>query len=47
MNTPVLVADKLFISPHTAHCHLSNIRVKLGVSTQAAAVAQAARMGLI
>ena len=41
------VADKLFISPHTAHRHLSNIRLKLNATTQAAAVAQAARIGLI
>jgi ATP/maltotriose-dependent transcriptional regulator MalT len=41
------VADKLFISPHTAHRHLSNIRLKLNVATQAAAVAHAARIGLI
>ena len=41
------VADKLFISPHTAHRHLSNIRLKLNAATQAAAVAHAARIGLI
>ena len=41
------VADKLFISPHTAHRHVSNIRLKLNVTTQAAAVAHAARIGLI
>ncbi len=41
------VADKLYISPHTAHRHLSNIRFKLNASTQAAAVAQAVRIGLI
>ena len=41
------VADKLFISPHTAHRHLSNIRLKLNVATQAAAVAHAVRIGLI
>lgn len=41
------VADRLFISPHTAHRHLSNIRLKLNVTTQAAAVAHAARIGLI
>jgi LuxR family maltose regulon positive regulatory protein len=41
------VADKLFISPHTAHRHLSNIRLKLNATTQAAAVAHAARIGLI
>jgi LuxR family transcriptional regulator, maltose regulon positive regulatory protein len=41
------VAAKLFISPHTAHRHLSNIRLKLNATTQAAAVAQAIRVGLI
>jgi DNA-binding CsgD family transcriptional regulator len=41
------VAEKLFISPHTAHRHLSNIRLKLNATTQAAAVAHAARIGLI
>jgi LuxR family transcriptional regulator, maltose regulon positive regulatory protein len=41
------VADRLFISPHTAHRHLSNIRLKLGAATQAAAVAHALRMGLL
>src|SRR5262249_6529771 len=40
-------ADKLCISPHTAHRHLSNIRLKLNVATQAAAVAYAARTGLL
>jgi ATP/maltotriose-dependent transcriptional regulator MalT len=41
------VAATLFISPHTAHRHLSNIRLKLNAATQAAAVAHAARIGLI
>jgi LuxR family maltose regulon positive regulatory protein len=41
------VADKLFISHHTAHRHLSNIRHKLNATTQAAAVALAVRIGLI
>ena len=41
------VADRLFISPHTAHRHLSNIRLKLNATTQAAAVALAVRIGLI
>jgi LuxR family transcriptional regulator, maltose regulon positive regulatory protein len=39
------VAARLFISPHTAHRHLSNIRFKLGAATQAAAVAHAHRVG--
>jgi LuxR family transcriptional regulator, maltose regulon positive regulatory protein len=41
------IADRLFISPHTAHRHLSNIRLKLGAGTQAAAVAHALRVGLL
>jgi DNA-binding CsgD family transcriptional regulator/tetratricopeptide (TPR) repeat protein len=41
------VADRLFISPHTAHRHLSNIRLKLGAASQAAAVAHALRVGLL
>jgi LuxR family maltose regulon positive regulatory protein len=41
------VADTLYISPHTAHRHLSNIRLKLGVATQAAAVAHALRVGML
>ena len=41
------VADALFISPHTAHRHLSNIRLKLGVANQAAAVAHALRIGIL
>jgi DNA-binding CsgD family transcriptional regulator len=41
------VADKLSISHHTAHRHLSNIRLKLNATTQAAAVALAVRIGLI
>lgn len=41
------IAEKLYISPHTAHRHLSNIRLKLDASTQAAAVAHALRIGLI
>jgi DNA-binding CsgD family transcriptional regulator len=41
------VADKLFISHHTAHRHLTNIRLKLNATTQAAAVAHALRVGLI
>lgn len=41
------LADSLGISPHTAHRHLSNIRLKLGAGTQAAAVARALRDGLL
>jgi len=41
------IAERLFLSDHTVHRHLANILNKLGVSTRAAAVAQAARRGLL
>jgi DNA-binding NarL/FixJ family response regulator len=41
------IADRLFLSEHTVHRHLSNILNKLDVSTRAAAVAQGARHGLL
>jgi len=41
------IADRLFVSDHTVHRHLANILSKLSVSTRAAAVAQAARRGLL
>jgi len=41
------IAEQLFLSDHTVHRHLANILSKLSVSTRAAAVAQAARRGLI
>ena len=41
------IAERLFISDHTVHRHLANILRKLSVSTRAAAVAQAARKGLL
>ena len=41
------IADKLFVSDHTVHRHLANILNKLSVSSRAAAVAQAARRGLL
>ncbi|HEY1902687.1 MAG TPA: LuxR C-terminal-related transcriptional regulator [Terracidiphilus sp.] len=40
------IAERLFLSDHTVHRHLTNILDKLDVSTRAAAVAQAARRGL-
>lgn len=41
------IASRLFVSDHTVHRHLANILNKLDVSTRAAAVAQAARRGLL
>jgi DNA-binding NarL/FixJ family response regulator len=41
------IAERLFVSDHTIHRHLANIFNKLSVSSRAAAVAQAARHGLL
>jgi DNA-binding NarL/FixJ family response regulator len=41
------IAARLFVSDHTIHRHLANILNKLNASTRAAAVAQAARLGLL
>jgi DNA-binding NarL/FixJ family response regulator len=41
------IAERLFLSDHTVHRHLANILSKLNVSTRAAAVAQAARRGIL
>jgi pimeloyl-ACP methyl ester carboxylesterase/DNA-binding CsgD family transcriptional regulator len=40
--TDAQVAERLTLSPHTVHRHVSNIRTKLGVSSRAAAAAWAA-----
>jgi ATP/maltotriose-dependent transcriptional regulator MalT len=42
-----MLAERLFVSEHTVHRHVANIMSKLSVSTRAAAVAQAARLGLL
>jgi DNA-binding CsgD family transcriptional regulator len=42
-----VIAEKLFVSEHTVHRHVANILTKLSVSSRAAAVAQAARRGLL
>jgi len=41
------IAERLFLSPHTVHRHVANIRTKLRQPSRAAAAAQAARDGLI
>jgi pimeloyl-ACP methyl ester carboxylesterase/DNA-binding CsgD family transcriptional regulator len=41
------IAERLFLSPHTVHRHVANVRTKLGLPTRAAAVAEAARRGLL
>ncbi len=42
-----IIAERLFLSEHTVHRHVANIFNKLSVSSRAAAVAQAARRGLL
>jgi DNA-binding NarL/FixJ family response regulator len=41
------IAEQLFLSPHTVHRHVANIRSKLRVPSRAAAVAYATRNGLV
>jgi LuxR family maltose regulon positive regulatory protein len=41
------IAERLVVSRHTVHRHVANIRTKLRVSSRAAAVAAAARRGLL
>lgn len=41
------IAAQLVLSEHTVHRHVANIRHKLGRSSRTAAVAEAARLGLI
>jgi pimeloyl-ACP methyl ester carboxylesterase/DNA-binding CsgD family transcriptional regulator len=41
------IAEQLVLSQHTVHRHVANVRHKLGRSSRAAAVAEAARLGLI
>jgi DNA-binding NarL/FixJ family response regulator len=41
------IAERLFLSPHTVHRHVANVRTKLRVRSRAAAVARATRHGLL
>jgi pimeloyl-ACP methyl ester carboxylesterase/DNA-binding CsgD family transcriptional regulator len=41
------VAEQLVLSQHTVHRHVANIRQKLGRTSRTAAVAEAARLGLL
>lgn len=41
------IAERLVLSPHTVHRHVANVRVKLRQPSRAAAVAYAAREGLL
>jgi pimeloyl-ACP methyl ester carboxylesterase len=41
------IAEQLVLSKHTVHRHVANIRNKLGRGTRTAAVAEAARLGLL
>jgi pimeloyl-ACP methyl ester carboxylesterase/DNA-binding CsgD family transcriptional regulator len=41
------IAEQLIVSPHTVHRHVANIRYKLGQGSRAAAVGEAARLGLL
>jgi ATP/maltotriose-dependent transcriptional regulator MalT len=41
------IATRLIVSTHTVHRHMANIRAKLGRSSGASAVAEAARLGLL
>jgi pimeloyl-ACP methyl ester carboxylesterase/DNA-binding CsgD family transcriptional regulator len=41
------IAEQLVVSQHTVHRHVANIRHKLGRNTRTAAVAEAARLGLL
>jgi pimeloyl-ACP methyl ester carboxylesterase/DNA-binding CsgD family transcriptional regulator len=41
------IAERLILSPHTVHRHVANVRTKLGLPTRAAAVAAAAKRGLL
>ena len=41
------IAERLVVSPHTVHRHVANVRTKLRLPSRAAAVAYAARAGML
>jgi len=41
------IAERLTVSPHTVHRHVANVRTKLRLPSRSAAVAYAAREGLL
>jgi DNA-binding CsgD family transcriptional regulator len=41
------IAERLFLSPHTVHRHVANIRAKLRAPSRAAAVASATALGVL
>jgi len=41
------IAERIVVSPHTVHRHMANVRAKLRAPSRAAAVAYAARTGLL
>jgi LuxR family transcriptional regulator, maltose regulon positive regulatory protein len=41
------IAERLVVSPHTVHRHMANIRTKMHADSKAAAIAEAARLGLL
>ena len=41
------IAERLVVSPHTVHRHVANVRTKLRLPSRSAAVAYAARCGLL
>ncbi len=45
--TDAQIGERLVLSPHTVHRHVANIRNKLGRTSRTAAVAEAARLGLL